>query len=122
MVCRGVAKSLRVACEDRHLHIRIFAAQRCHHGQPIPAGHTDIRKQNMRVQRPDELRPLLRIAGRTYHLAVVIRPPDHPAQTLHDDIFIIDQQYPVHFYPSYPFNRMADSTASAGVICPVTTF
>ena len=33
-----------------------------------------------------------------------------------------DEQYPVHLYPSYPFNRMADSTASSGVIRPVTTF
>ena len=118
----GIGK-IPVAGEDGHLHIRVFASQRRHHGQPVPAGHPDVRKQDIRVQLPDETGPLFRIAGGAHHLTVVVRPTDHPAQALHNDVLVIDQHYPIHGFPLlfYPFSRMADSTASAAVICPVTT-
>lgn len=57
----------------------------------------------MGLQFPDQRRAFLGAAGRSHNLAAVVRPLDDPPQAFHNDIFIVNENYPIHRIRSFFF-------------------
>ena len=98
----GIGKVL-IAGQHRHLHVRELTAQRRQHGQAVGSGHADVGEQDMGLQFPDQRRAFLGAAGRSHDLAAVVRPLDDPPQAFHNDIFIVNENYPIHRIRSFFF-------------------
>ena len=92
-----------VTGQHRHLHVRELTAQRRQHGQAVGSGHADVGEQDMGLQFPDQRRAFLGAAGRSHDLAAVVRPLDDPPQAFHNDIFIVNENYPIHRIRSFFF-------------------